>query len=232
MDIGRSLGRYEVVGRLGAGGMGQVYRARDNRLRRDVAIKLLLDEAGEDPGRLDRLEKEARLMAALNHPNVASIHSLEEADGVRFLVLEFVEGDTLERRLAGGALPVAAALKVCQDVAAALEAAHEKGVVHRDLKPANVMLTAVGQAKVLDFGIATLRPPGKLTGAVGSADMSTVGVLMGTVSYMSPEQASGDRVDKRTDISVVRVSAIRDAIRVATVRSRYGRGNHRRDSDA
>ena len=201
MDIGRALGRYEVLGRLGAGGMGQVYRARDTRLGRDVAIKLLLDDAAEDPARLARLEREARLMAALNHPNIAGIHSLEEADGVRFLVLELVRGDTLERRLAAGPLPTA--LAVCQQIAAALEAAHETGVVHRDLKPANVMLTDGGQVKVLDFGIATLRPPPEregVTGGPGSVDASTVGLVIGTVNYMSPEQASGERVDRRTDI--------------------------------
>ena len=188
--------------------MGVVYLGRDTRLDRRVAIKVLPEALAGDPERLARFEREARLLASLNHPNIAGIYGLEEAEGRRFLALEYVEGDTLAQRLARGALPVEEALEVCRQIAAALEAAHENGVIHRDLKPGNIKLAPGGEVKVLDFGLAKGG-----TGASGSspdADLSAsptmtyaatgVGVILGTAAYMSPEQARGRSLDRRTDI--------------------------------
>ena len=204
---GARLGPYEIVAPLGSGGMGEVYRARDPRLGRDVAIKALPAAFAADPERLARFEREAKLLAALSHPNVGAIYGLEEVAGQRYLVLEFVEGVTLATRLARGALPLEEALEVCRQIAAALEAAHERDIVHRDLKPGNVMLTPAGGVKVLDFGLAK--------GGAGAAPSSEpnlsatppmtysatgAGVILGTAAYMSPEQARGRAVDKRTDI--------------------------------
>ena len=152
--IGKQLGQYTIVEHIGAGGMGEVYRARDEKLDRDVAIKMLPDEFARDPERLDRFEREAKLLAAVNHPNIAVIHGLEEVDGLRFLALELVEGEGLDERIAHQSLSVEEALDVACQIAKALEAAHAKGIVHRDLKPANVKLSAGGHVKVLDFGLA------------------------------------------------------------------------------
>ena len=207
LGAGTKLGPYEIVAPLGSGGMGEVYRARDARLGRDVAIKALPEAFASDPERLARFEREARLLASLSHPNVGAIHGLEEADGHRYLVLEFVEGETLGRRLARGPLPLDETLEVCRQIAAALEAAHENGIIHRDLKPGNVMLTPSGAVKVLDFGLAKGG-----SGSAASSDPSLsasptmtysatgAGVILGTAAYMSPEQARGKAVDKRTDI--------------------------------
>ncbi len=205
--VGKTLGHYEILEPLGAGGMGEVYRARDTTLKRDVAIKVLPDDLSADPDRLARLEREAHLLAALNHPNIATIHALEEDQGARFLVLELVKGESLEQRLAKGALPVEKALEFCKQIAEALEAAHGEGIIHRDLKPANVLITPDGRAKVLDFGLAK---PTAATGGGSEADMShsptvtvmgtQAGVILGTAPYMSPEQVRGGAVDKRTDI--------------------------------
>src|SRR5262245_10545644 len=151
---GTRLGPYEVLSLVGAGGMGEVYRAHDSRLGRDVAIKALPENLARDPERLARFEREARLLASLNHPNIAAIYGLEEIGGQRYLVLEYVDGETLARRLAQGALALDETLHVCREIAAGVEAAHEGGVVHRDLKPGNVMLTPAGAVKVLDFGLA------------------------------------------------------------------------------
>src|SRR5258706_8789996 len=203
---GTRLGPYEVLAPLGAGGMGEVYRARDSRLGRDVAIKALPAAFAADPERVARFEREAKLLASLNHPNVGGIHGLEEVDGHRYLVLEYIEGETLDQRLTRGALPVGEALEVCRQIAAALETAHENGVVHRDLKPGNVMLTSSGAVKVLDFGLAKAAAPGgasdpNLSASPTMTYVATVaGVILGTAAYMSPEQARGKAVDKRTDI--------------------------------
>ena len=204
---GTRLGPYEVVGPLGAGGMGEVFRARDGRLGRDVAIKALPAAFAQDAERLARFEREARLLASLNHPNVAGIHGVEEVEGTRYLVLEFVDGETLEAHLRRGPLPLAEVLDVARQVAAGVEAAHEAGVVHRDLKPGNVMLTASGGVKVLDFGLAK---GGAGRGSDSNANLSAsptmtyqgteAGVILGTAAYMSPEQARGKAVDRRTDI--------------------------------
>ena len=200
---GTRLGHYELVSILGAGGMGDVYRARDTRLGRDVAIKVLPAAFTSDPDRLARFEREARALATLNHPHIGAIYGVEEATGVRALVLELIEGETLGDRIARG-LKVREALAISLQIVAALDAAHEKGVVHRDLKPGNIMITSGGTVKVLDFGLA------KFDGAPGSTDLThspTItqsgteeGFVSGTAPYMSPEQARGQIVDKRTDI--------------------------------
>jgi serine/threonine protein kinase/tetratricopeptide (TPR) repeat protein len=201
--IGREFGAYRIVSLLGVGGMGQVFRARDTRLGRDVAIKMLPNSVAHDPDRLQRLEREARVLAALNHPHIAGIYDVEEADGIRGLVLELVEGQTLAERIAAGPIPVAEALRIAQQIANALEAAHAKGIIHRDLKPANIKVTTDGVVKVLDFGIAKMRPREIASDAPRLAqltDAASQGALVGTPAYMSPEQARGLSLDTRTDI--------------------------------
>ena len=198
-------GHYEVLEKLGQGGMGEVYRALDKNLGRQVAIKILPEEFSEDPERLARFEREAKLLATLNHPNIAAVYGFEEAKGLRFLVLELVEGETLQTRLDRGALPMDEALETCRQVAEGLEAAHERGVVHRDLKPGNIMITPEGKVKILDFGLAKAYT-GETTGIdianspTITAQMTEPGVILGTAAYMSPEQARGRSVDKRADI--------------------------------
>src|SRR6266446_3931975 len=201
------LGPYEIVGPLGGGGMGEVYRARDTRLGRDVAIKALPPTFAADPARLSRFRREAQTLASLNHPNIAAIYGLEEAAGAPHLVLELVEGETLAARLARGALPPGEALALGIQIAGAIEAAHERGVVHRDLKPGNVMINPAGTAKVLDFGLAKSDPG--LAGGTALSDSPTLaehpdatadGVILGTAAYMSPEQARGKAVDRRSDV--------------------------------
>ncbi len=197
---GSSLGPYAIVAPLGAGGMGEVYRARDPRLGRDVAIKLLPADVAAHPERLARFEREAKTVAALNHPNIVTIHSIEEADGVRFLTMELVDGETLDR--AAAASPgVPQALDWAIALADALSAAHDRGIVHRDLKPANVMVTRDGRLKVLDFGLAKLDERGAPdTLQTMDAPISTAGVAMGTLPYMAPEQVRGEAVDARADL--------------------------------
>ncbi len=184
--------------------MGEVYRARDTKLGRDVALKVLPDIFADDPERLARFQREARVLASLNHPNIAAIYGLEEQDGVRALVLELVEGPTLAERIAQGAIPVDEALPIARQIAEALEAAHERGVIHRDLKPANVKVKSDGMVKVLDFGLAKAlqRDAGSdpSESPTMTAAATRMGVIMGTAAYMSPEQARGKTVDKRADI--------------------------------
>ncbi|HEY6066482.1 MAG TPA: serine/threonine-protein kinase, partial [Thermoanaerobaculia bacterium] len=201
---GTKRGSYEVLGPLGAGGMGEVYRARDTRLRREVAIKALPASFADDPERLARLEREARLLAALNHPNIAAIYGLEESGESCLLVLELVEGPTLAERLARGALPVDEAISVCEQIASGLEAAHEAGVIHRDLKPANVKIRPDGSVKILDLGLArgvdsSSSTDQSLSPTITSGGTET-GVILGTAAYMSPEQARGRSLDKRSDV--------------------------------
>jgi eukaryotic-like serine/threonine-protein kinase len=205
LDAGTRFGPYEITGSLGAGGMGEVYRARDTKLGRDVAIKTLPAALAGDPDRLARFEREAQLLAALNHPHIATIHGLDEHDGTLYLAMELVEGVTLEKHLEAGALPVDDALQLALQIAEALEAAHAKGVVHRDLKPANVMLTGDGQVKVLDFGLAKAfsGPAGEASPAHSPAlspAMTQAGIVLGTAGYMSPEQATGQDTDQRADV--------------------------------
>ncbi len=203
--IGRRIGTYTVLSFLGAGGMGEVYRARDEKLQRDVAIKVLPATVTSDPERLARFEREARMLAALNHPSIASIYGYQEADDVRGIVLELVEGPTLAERLSTGPIPVNEALAIGRQITEALEAAHGKGIVHRDLKPANVKLAQDGRVKVLDFGLAKACDEQSATEYLSQAPTmpagpTQAGVVLGTMAYMSPEQARGRPVDKRTDI--------------------------------
>jgi Tol biopolymer transport system component/tRNA A-37 threonylcarbamoyl transferase component Bud32 len=201
----RQLGHYQVLALLGAGGMGSVWKAKDTRLGREVAIKTLPGEFDRQRDRLARFEREAKLLASLNHPNIAAIHGLEEDRGTRFLVLELVEGDTLADRLRPGAIPLKESLKLARQISDALDAAHEKGVIHRDLKPANIKITDDGTVKVLDFGLAKAfasddvhtDASGSLAKSIGSTEQ---GMILGTAAYMAPEQARGKKVDKRADI--------------------------------
>jgi eukaryotic-like serine/threonine-protein kinase len=202
---GAKLGPYEIVAPLGAGGMGEVYRARDTKLGRDVALKLLLPLSTADAGRTARFRREARLLASLNHPHIGAIYGFEDAGNVPALVLELVEGDTLEERLHRGPLPIPEALTFAQQIADALEAAHKTGIIHRDLKPSNIKITPEGVVKVLDFGIAKVATtqgssPDLPEGPTVTAGATTVGVILGSAAYMSPEQMRGQPVDKRTDI--------------------------------
>ena len=205
--IGTRIGGYEVVDKLGEGGMGSVYRARDTRLGRDVAIKVVLEAFLADRDRLARFDREARALAALNHPNIATLHGMEEADGRHFLVMELVPGRTLGEILAPGALTPQRALDVARQIAEALEAAHEKGIVHRDLKPANVKITPDDKVKVLDFGLATTARGDAQDSSASLANSPTLtamgtqaGMILGTASYMSPEQARGASGDHRSDV--------------------------------
>src|SRR5262249_3844022 len=202
---GTRIGPYEVLAPLGAGGMGEVWRARDTRLGRDVAIKTLPAELAREPELLKRLQREARLLASLHHPGITTIFGLEEIEGQGYLVLECVEGPTLAERLEEGPLPLKEALEVCRQIAAAMEAAHESGVIHRDLKPSNVKLVPGGEVKVLDFGIGKAAgPPGLAKDSrlslTPTVDATGLGAIVGTAPYMSPEQALGQAVDRRTDI--------------------------------
>jgi eukaryotic-like serine/threonine-protein kinase len=207
LAVGTRLGPYEVLAAIGAGGMGEVFRARDTKLGRDVALKILPDAFASDPDRLARFTGEAQTLAALNHPNIAHIHGLEESGGVRALVMELVEGENLAEQLVRGPIPLGEALLIARQIAEALEAANEQGIIHRDLKPANIKIKDDNVVKVLDFGLARAMEP--VSGALPSLSMSPTittpamtqaGVILGTAAYMSPEQARGKTVDRRTDI--------------------------------
>jgi len=210
--IGDRLGPYEVLAKLGEGGMGQVFRARDTKLNRNVALKVLPDSFAGDPDRLARFTREAQTLASLNHPNIAHIHGLEESGRVRALVMELVEGEDLSQRIARGPIPIDDALPIAKQIAEALEAAHEQGIIHRDLKPANIKVRADGTVKVLDFGLAKALDVGPSgsggAGGPGASSMSPTlsihatqaGIILGTAAYMAPEQAKGRAVDKRADI--------------------------------
>ena len=194
---GTRLSVYEVTARIGVGGMGEVYRAKDTKLNRDVALKVLPDSLANDVDRLGRLTREAQTLASLNHPNIGGIYGLEETHGVVALVMELVEGEDLSQRIAHGAIAIEEALPIAKQIAEALEAAHEKGIVHRDLKPANIKITPDGVVKVLDFGLAKVATPDS---SGSDLSQSRAGVIFGTAAYMSPEQARGHHVDKRADI--------------------------------
>src|SRR6186997_1659476 len=203
---GARIGPYEVTSLLGEGGMGKVWRARHSALKRDDALKVLPDDLASDADRLARFQREAQLLASLNHPNIAHVYGLEQADGVNALVMELVEGATLADRLGPGPLPLDDALAIARQIAEALDAAHEQGIVHRDLKPANVKVRDDGTVQVLDFGLAkALEPrpaPGELSQSptITSPAMTQAGMILGTAPYMAPEQARGRSVDKRADI--------------------------------
>jgi Tol biopolymer transport system component len=208
LALGTRLGPYEIAAQIGAGGMGVVYRARDTQLQRDVAIKVLPEALAHDTERLARLEREARTLASLNHPNISQIHGLQESDGTKALVMELVEGPTLADRIADGAIPVDEALLIARQIAEALETAHEQGIIHRDLKPANVKVRPDGIVKVLDFGLAKALEPASSGSADATASptitspvlMTRMGVILGTAAYMSPEQAKGRTADRRSDM--------------------------------
>jgi serine/threonine protein kinase len=204
---GTRLGVYEVTAHIGEGGMGQVYQARDTRLHRDVALKILPDAFARDPDRLARFTREAQTLASLNHPNIAQIHGFEESGNVRALVMELVEGEDLSQRIARGAIPITEALSTAKQIAEALEAAHEQGVIHRDLKPANIKVREDGTVKVLDFGLAkAMEPTGAQSANVSQSPtittpaMTQAGMILGTAAYMSPEQAKGRAADRRSDV--------------------------------
>ncbi len=203
--IGKTLGRYQITSQIGKGGMGEVYQAKDQKLGRDVAIKVLPEEFAKDADRVARFQREAMLLASLNHTNIAAIHGLEESGGTNFLVLELVEGETLADQIKRCPIPVEESLNLALQIAEALEAAHEKGVIHRDLKPANIKVTPDGRVKVLDFGLAKAfageQAELNLSNSPTLSNAATQqGVILGTAAYMSPEQARGRVVDKRADI--------------------------------
>jgi serine/threonine protein kinase/Tol biopolymer transport system component len=205
LSAGTKLGTYEVTAHLGSGGMGEVYQAHDSKLGRDVAIKVLPEQFARDPERLARFQREAKMLAALNHPNIAAIYGLEQSGNTHYLVMELVPGQTLAERIRGGAIPLDEALPIARQVTDAVEYAHDKNVIHRDLKPANIKVTADGTVKVLDFGLAKA-----LSEEIAAQDMSNSptlsmaatrqGIILGTAAYMSPEQAKGKTVDRRTDV--------------------------------
>jgi serine/threonine-protein kinase len=202
---GHQLAHYEIIEPIGKGGMGEVYRAKDSKLGRDVAIKVLPDEFARDEERLRRFQREAKVLASLNHPNIAAIYGLEHSEGTHYLVLEMVEGETLAERIARGPIPVDEAVRIAMKIATALQEAHDRGIVHRDLKPANIKLTPDDDVKVLDFGLAKAfiedapDADSSMSPTI-TRNATRVGVILGTAAYMSPEQAKGKRVDRQTDI--------------------------------
>src|SRR5689334_16773233 len=203
LAVGSRLGSYDIIGLIGAGGMGEVYRARDPRLGRDVALKTLFSELAAPGERLRRFEQEARAAAALNHPNIVTIHSIEEANGVRFLTMELVDGRSLSELVEPSGWTLDRLLDVAIPLADALAAAHGKGITHRDVKPANIMIASNGRVKVLDFGLAKLHessPAAVGMTALPTDDMTGIGRVIGTVAYMSPEQAEGRPIDHRSDL--------------------------------
>src|SRR6202043_1007139 len=207
LSPGGKLGPYEIIAAIGAGGMGEVYRAKDTRLGRDVAIKVLPEALVKDVDRLRRFEQEARTIAALNHPNILGIHDIGTHEGAPFLVSELLDGETLREKIDAGPLPVKRAIEYGLGIAQGLAAAHAKGIVHRDLKPENVFITTDGRLKVLDFGLAKLvRSPvrgeqdPRRRETIALTPLTEAGTVMGTVGYMSPEQVRGEEVDHRSDI--------------------------------
>ena len=205
LEPGTTLGPYKILSPIGAGGMGEVYKARDTRLDRTVAIKVLPEHVASDPELKQRFEREAKTISSLNHPHICTLHDIGSQDGIDFLVMEYLEGDTLAQRLTKGQLPTAQVLKIAAEIADALDKAHRQGITHRDLKPGNIMLTKSG-AKLLDFGLAKLRQPGTVgsdgfsAAVTQSEPLTGRGTILGTLQYMAPEQLEGKEADHRTDI--------------------------------
>src|SRR5262252_6573536 len=202
VEAGSKLGPYEILAPIGAGGMGEVYRAKDPRLGREVAIKVLPQTFSQDADRLHRFEQEARAAGILNHPNITAVHDIGSANGSPYIVTELLEGETLRNRLLAGAVPVRKAIDYAVQIAKGLAAAHEKGIVHRDLKPENLFLTRDGRVKILDFGLAKLKPESAESGQTDMQTMSGTqpGVVLGTMGYMAPEQVRGRPADRRSDL--------------------------------
>lgn len=230
---GTKLGPYEIQSPLGAGGMGEVYRAKDSRLGRDVAIKVLPESLARDAERLRRFETEARAIAALNHPNILSIHDIGTYNGAPYLVSECLEGQSLWVALRGGALPLRRVADYGTQIAQGLAAAHDKGIIHRDLKPENVFVTRDGRVKILDFGLAKLAHPEESSyeGATMAAVPTSAGVVLGTVGYMSPEHVRGEPADARSDIFSLGTIFVRNDIREPRLPARYFSRDDDRDPE-
>ena len=200
--VGKTLAHYEILERIGAGGMGEIYRARDTKLKREVAIKVLPPNVAADPARLERFRREAETLAGLSHPHIVHLYSLEENDGVRYLTMELVEGKGLDRLLTPDGLPLPKLFEIGIAVADALAAAHERGITHRDIKPANVMISTNGLVKVVDFGLAKMAAEAALPreATTGTLPVTCEGAVLGTLPYMSPEQFRGQEIDHRSDV--------------------------------